>query len=204
MVRVKLADDLIISQIRKTGKAFTLSTDDMICLKIAGASDNVIRAMIDTTQPETTDEKVYVGPPTQGNVGHSTTAQTAVDRERRAVQESWAEVEGALQRRTDVILSIVETVKNSTKQEPVLGELATELVALSSTHNPGEKMKVNARISNALKRLLLVIENYPELKSSESFLRQLDELQGTENRIAIERRQYNEAAIHYNTSVCIR
>src|SRR5205809_6991295 len=87
------------------------------------------------------------------------------------------------------------------QEQIVFGDIAKARSALLSAHTPAEKIAANGQLDNALGRLLLVVENYPQLKSNENFLRLQDELAGTENRIAVERRRYNETLQDYNTFV---
>jgi LemA protein len=122
--------------------------------------------------------------------------------QREAVTGQWAQVDVALQRRADLIPNLVETVKGFAKQEKeVLQSVADARASLLSARSPEEKIEANARVDSALGRLLVVVENYPQLKSNENFLRLQDELAGTENRITVERRKYNEAVQQYNTSI---
>jgi LemA protein len=122
--------------------------------------------------------------------------------QREAVTGQWAQVDVALQRRADLIPNLVETVKGFAKQEKeVLQSVADARAALLGARSPEEKIEANARMDSALGRLLVVVENYPQLKSNENFLRLQDELAGTENRITVERRKYNEAVQQYNTSI---
>ena len=124
--------------------------------------------------------------------------QMAVKRE--AVNAAWAQVDVVLQRRADLIPNLVETVKGIAVQEQtVFGDIAKARSALLSAGTPTDKIAANQRLDSALGRLLLVVENYPQLKSNENFLRLQDELAGTENRIAVERRRYNETLQDYNT-----
>jgi LemA protein len=124
--------------------------------------------------------------------------QMAVKRE--AVNAAWSQVDVVLQRRADLIPNLVETVKGFAVQEQtVFGDIAKARSALLSASTPADKIAANQRLDSALGRLLVVVENYPQLKSNENFLRLQDELAGTENRIAVERRRYNEALQDYNT-----
>ena len=119
-----------------------------------------------------------------------------------AVKESWSQVDIVLQRRADLIPNLVETVKGYAKQEQtVFGDIAKARSALLSAHSPQEKIAANGQLDGALGRLLVVVENYPQLKSNENFLRLQDELAGTENRIAVERKRYNDTLRDYNTYV---
>jgi len=96
----------------------------------------------------------------------------------------------------------VETVKGYAQQEQtVFGDIAKARSALLSAGNPADKIAANQQLDGALGRLLVVVENYPQLRSNENFLRLQDELAGTENRIAIERRRYNETVQDYNTYI---
>src|ERR1700732_1592903 len=117
--------------------------------------------------------------------------QMAIRRE--AVNASWAQVDVVLQRRADLIPNLVETVKGYAVQEQVVfGEIARARSELLGASTPANKIAANGRLDSAIGRLLVLVENYPQLKSNENFLRLQDELAGTENRIAIERRKYNE------------
>jgi LemA protein len=119
-----------------------------------------------------------------------------------AIPKAWADVDAVLQRRVDLIPNLVETVKGFAKQEKSVMEAVTSArAALIGARGPQDRMEANARLDGALARLLVVVENYPNLKSNENFLRLQDELAGTENRIAIERRKYNETVQRYNTSI---
>src|SRR5467141_2652747 len=128
--------------------------------------------------------------------------QMAVKRE--AVNASWAQVDVVLQRRADLIPNLVETVKGFAAQEQtVFGDIAKARSALLGAHSPAEKIAANGQLDSALGRLLVVVENYPQLRSNENFLRLQDELAGTENRIAVERRRYNDAVQDYNTYIAL-
>src|SRR5690242_3540757 len=117
-----------------------------------------------------------------------------------AVKAAWSQVDIVLQRRADLIPNLVETVKGYAKQEQtVFGDIAKARSALLSAGTPQQKIAANGQLDNALGRLLVVVENYPQLKSNENFLRLQDELAGTENRIAVERKRYNDALQDYNT-----
>jgi LemA protein len=118
------------------------------------------------------------------------------------VKSAWSQVDIVLQRRADLIPNLVETVKGYAKQEQtVFGDIAKARSALLSAGTPQEKIAANTQLDGALGRLLLIVENYPQLKSNENFLRLQDELAGTENRIAVERKRYNDTLRDYNTYV---
>lgn len=119
-----------------------------------------------------------------------------------SVKSAWSQVDVVLQRRADLIPNLVETVKGYAKQEQtVFGDIAKARSALLSAGTPQQKIAANGQLDGALGRLLLVVENYPQLKSNENFLRLQDELAGTENRIAVERKRYNDTLQDYNTYV---
>jgi LemA protein len=119
-----------------------------------------------------------------------------------AVKAAWSQVDIVLQRRADLIPNLVETVKGFAKQEQtVFGDIAKARSSLLSAGTPQEKIAANGQLDGALGRLLMIVENYPQLKSNENFLRLQDELAGTENRIAVERKRYNDTLQDYNTYV---
>ena len=119
-----------------------------------------------------------------------------------SVKAAWSQVDIVLQRRADLIPNLVETVKGYAKQEQtVFGDIAKARSALLSAGTPQDKIAANGQLDGALGRLLLIVENYPQLKSNENFLRLQDELAGTENRIAVERKRYNDTLQDYNTYV---
>jgi LemA protein len=118
----------------------------------------------------------------------------------QAVKAAWSQVDIVLQRRADLIPNLVETVKGFAKQEQtVFGDIANARSALLSARTPAEKIAANQQLDSSLGRLLAIVENYPQLRSNENFLRLQDELAGTENRIAVERKRYNDALQDYNT-----
>ena len=128
--------------------------------------------------------------------------QMAIKRE--AVNAAWSQVDVVLQRRADLIPNLVETVKGYAMQEQaVYGEIARARSALLNASTPAEKIAANGQLDSALGRLLVIVENYPQLKSNENFMRLQDELAGTENRIAIERRNYNQVLQDYNTYISL-
>lgn len=119
-----------------------------------------------------------------------------------AVKSAWSQVDIVLQRRADLIPNLVETVKGFAVQEQtVFGDIAKARSALLSANTPQQKISANQQLDGALGRLLVVVENYPQLRSNENFLRLQDELAGTENRIAVERKRYNDSLQDYNTYI---
>jgi LemA protein len=119
-----------------------------------------------------------------------------------AVKSAWSQVDIVLQRRADLIPNLVETVKGFAVQEQtVFGDIARARSALLSASTPQSKIAANQQLDGALGRLLVVVENYPQLRSNENFLRLQDELAGTENRIAVERKRYNDTLQDYNTYI---
>jgi LemA protein len=120
----------------------------------------------------------------------------------QVVKRSWSEVDVQLQRRADLIPNLVETVKGFTKEEStVYGDIANARAGLLNAQGPEAKIAANGRLDSAFGRLLALVENYPQLRSSDQFMRLQDELAGTENRISVARRRYNEAIQEYNTFV---
>jgi LemA protein len=118
------------------------------------------------------------------------------------VKEAWAQVETVLQRRYDLIPNLVETVKGYAGHEKEVFIKVTE--ARSKVAGAGtipDKIKANNQLTSALSRLLVVVERYPDLKANQNFIRLQDELAGTENRIAVARRRYNEAVKRYNVGI---
>ena len=107
-----------------------------------------------------------------------------------------------MQRRADLIPNLVETVRGYAGQEQkVFGDIAAARAALIGAKTPADKIAANGQLDGALGRLLVVVENYPQLRSNENFLRLQDELAGTENRIAVQRKRYNDAVQDYNTYI---
>src|SRR3954467_8058044 len=120
----------------------------------------------------------------------------------QTVKASWPEVDVQLERRADLIPNLVETVKGFTKEEnSVFAEIANARAGMLNAQTPQSKIAANGQLDGALGRLLLLTENYPQLRSSEQFMRLQDELAGTENRIKVSRRRYNETLQDYNTFV---
>jgi LemA protein len=118
------------------------------------------------------------------------------------VKAAWSEVDVQLQRRLDLIPNLVETVKGFTKEEStVFGDIANARAGMLNAQGPAAKIAANQQVDGALGRLLLLTENYPQLRSSDQFMRLQDELSGTENRISVARKRYNDALQDYNTFV---
>jgi len=118
-----------------------------------------------------------------------------------AIKTQWSQVENQLQRRNDLIPNLVETTKGIAQQEKdVFGQIADSRAKMAGARTPDQQIQAANEQSAALARLLVVVENYPQLRSSESFNRLMDELSGTENRIAVERMRYNERVQEYNVA----
>jgi LemA protein len=117
-----------------------------------------------------------------------------------AIKAQWAQVQNQIQRRNDLIPNLVETVKGyAAHEESVFKEIAESRSRLLAAKSPEETIAASNQQSAALGRLLAVAENYPNLKANEQFNRLMDELSGTENRLATERMRYNERIQEYNT-----
>ncbi len=122
--------------------------------------------------------------------------------ERESIKGAWSQVDVVLQRRADLIPNLVETVKGFAKhEETAIDSVTAARAALGGAQTPKDKIAANGQLDSALSRLLVVVENYPNLKADENFLRLQDELSGTENRIAVERRKYNDVVQKYNTDI---
>jgi LemA protein len=125
----------------------------------------------------------------------------------QGVKQRWAQVDNQLQRRNDLIGNLVETVKGTAFQEQqVFGDIANARAQMAGARTPAERTAAAQQMDqalggSALSRLLVVVENYPQLKSNESFMQLMDELAGTENRLATERMRYNEEVQGFNTMV---
>ena len=118
------------------------------------------------------------------------------------VKAAWSDVDVQLQRRLDLIPNLVETVKGFTKEEStVFGDIANARAGMLNAQGPAGKIAANGKLDSAIGRLLLLTENYPQLRSSDQFMRLQDELAGTENRIGVARKRYNDALREYNTYV---
>ncbi|MBI3210902.1 MAG: LemA family protein [Candidatus Solibacter usitatus] len=122
--------------------------------------------------------------------------------QRESINGAWAQVDVVLQRRADLIPNLVETVKGFSKQEQgIIDSVTKARSSLLGARSPQEKIQANGQLDGALGRLLVMVENYPNIKSNEQYINLQRELAGTENRIAVERRKYNEAVQRYNTSI---
>lgn len=131
-------------------------------------------------------------------------ARNSMATEKEGIAGAFAQVDVAMQRRSDLIGNLVNTVKGIANQEKeVFTNIANARAAMAGARTPTEKIQANSQIDSALSRLLVVQENYPQLKSNEQFARLMDELAGTENRISVERRKYNEAVQRYNTNIVL-
>ena len=118
------------------------------------------------------------------------------------VKSNWSEVDVNLQRRADLIPNLVETVKGyATHEQTVYDDIAKARSSLLSAQAPQDKIAANNQLDGAIGRLLLIVENYPKLQANENFLRLQDELAGTENRIAVARKRYNDSIQAYNTYI---
>lgn len=121
---------------------------------------------------------------------------------REGIEGAWAQVDTVIQRRADLIPNLVETVKGIAAQEQeVFTNIANARAAMAGARTPSERIAANDMLGGALSRLMVVVENYPQLRSSQNFIRLQDELAGTENRIAVERRKYNQTVQQYNTYI---
>ena len=120
----------------------------------------------------------------------------------QAIDGQWAQVETQYQRRFDLIPNLVKSVEGIMKQEQtVFGAIAEARTKYSGARTVEEKAKAASQVESALGRLLVIMENYPELKSAENVTQLMDELAGTENRVAVERRRFNDLVKDYNTAI---
>ena len=118
------------------------------------------------------------------------------------VTAAWSEIDNQLQRRSELIPNLVATVRGFADQEQeVFGQIAEARARLAGAQTVSETADSYAELEGALSRLLVVVENYPELRSSENFRDLQAQLEGTENRIAVARRRYNESVQTYNTRI---
>lgn len=115
------------------------------------------------------------------------------------IKNAWAQVENQLQRRSDLIPNLVNTVKGyASHEKEVFTKVADARAKLAGAKNPTDKIEAANEMTSALSRLLVVVEQYPQLKADQSFNRLMDELAGTENRLAVERKRYNDQVLEYN------
>ncbi|HEV2278573.1 MAG TPA: LemA family protein [Acidobacteriaceae bacterium] len=134
--------------------------------------------------------------------GSYVSARNQMVAKQEAVQEQWGNVQTQLQRRADLIPNLVATVKGYAQhEEAVFADVDKARAALLAANTPQGKIQANGQLDGALGRLLAVAENYPNLKANENFLQLQDQLEGTENRIAVERHRYNQAVRDYNTFI---
>src|ERR1700688_64275 len=134
--------------------------------------------------------------------GSFKSAQNQMVQKDEQVKAAWSEVDVQLQRRADLIPNLVETVKGFTEEEnSVFAEIANARAGMLNAQTPQSKIAANGQLDGALGRLLLLTENYPQLRSSDQFMRLQDELSGTENRISVARKRYNDAIQDYNTFI---
>jgi len=134
--------------------------------------------------------------------GSYVSSRNEMVRKNETVKQTWSQVDVVLQRRADLIPNLVATVKGYAQQEQkVFGDIANARAGLLNARTPAQKIAANGQLDGAIGRLLAIAENYPNLKSNQNFLALQDELAGTENRIAVERRRYNEAIQDYNTYI---
>lgn len=134
--------------------------------------------------------------------GSYVSAKNQMVAKQEAVHAQWSQVDVVLQRRADLIPNLVATVKGfAAHEEKVFGDIADARSALLNAHDPQSKIQANGQLDGALGRLLAISENYPNLKSDQNFLQLQDQLEGTENRIAVERRRYNDTLRDYNTFI---
>ncbi|MFC5649417.1 LemA family protein [Paenibacillus solisilvae] len=119
-----------------------------------------------------------------------------------AVDNKLSQIDVDLQRRADLIPNLVNTVKGyAAHEKEVIASIAKARAQLNAAGTPQEKADADQQLTGALSRLLVVVENYPDLKADQQFTRLTDELAGTENRISVARRDYNEAVTGYNTKI---
>jgi LemA protein len=119
-----------------------------------------------------------------------------------SIDASWAEIDNQLKRRTDLIPNLVATVKGfATQEREVFTQIAEARSKLAGAQSVGEAAEGYNRLQTALGRLLVIVERYPELKSNQNFIRLQDELAGTENRIAVARKRYNDSVRLFNTKI---
>jgi len=134
--------------------------------------------------------------------GSYVSAKNQMVAKQEAVKAQWSQVDVVLQRRADLIPNLVNTVKGyATHEEKVFDDIANARAALLNAKDPSGKIQANGQLDGALGRLLAISENYPNLKADQNFLSLQAQLEGSENRIAVERRRYNETLRDYNTFI---
>ena len=132
------------------------------------------------------------------------TTRNKLATEKEAISAQWSQVDADLQRRADLIPNLVETVKGYAKEETgVMEALANARAAMMGAKTPSEKIDANNQVTGALGRLMVVVENYPNLKANENFKELQYQLEGTENRILQSRRVYNESVQEYNSDLVV-
>ncbi|MFY9936362.1 MAG: LemA family protein [Silvibacterium sp.] len=134
--------------------------------------------------------------------GSYVSAKNQMVAKQEAVKSQWSQVDVVLQRRADLIPNLVNTVKGyATHEEKVFDDIANARAGLLNARDPQSKIQANGQLDGALGRLLAISENYPNLKADQNFLSLQAQLEGSENRIAVERRRYNETLRDYNTFI---
>lgn len=134
-----------------------------------------------------------------GIFGWAKTTYNSMVQMDETVKNSWAQVENVLQRRFDLIPNLVATVKGyATHENEVLTQVTEARARVGGATAPADRMKAEGELSGALSRLMMVVENYPNLKANQNFIMLQDQLEGTENRIAVERGRYNDTVKVYN------
>lgn len=135
-------------------------------------------------------------------VGSYVTAQKQMVAKQEAVNAQWSNVQTQLQRRADLIPNLVATVKGyAAHEETVFADVDKARESLLAAHDPQGQIAANQQLDGALGHLLAIAENYPNLKANENFLQLQDQLEGTENRISVERIRYNRTVQDYNTFI---
>ena len=138
---------------------------------------------------------MMVGGCLMGNYNRLVTGKEAVD-------QRWAQVNNQLQRRNDLIVNLAETVKGTaTQEQAVFGAIADARARMAGARTPEQGIEAGRAMDSALGRLFVVVENYPQLNSNEAFVQLMDELSGTENRLATERMRYNQEVQGFNVLV---